>query len=66
MSDGTTDFRFWDIIRENWPKMDLKCAIFKIFPKLAQKDIYMKQVPSKPILGIVSAKKWSPFLDLGV
>ena len=40
------------------------------FSKFAQsslkKDIYMKQVPSSPVLGIVSDKKWSPFLDLGV
>ena len=26
----------------------------------------MKQVPNPPFLGIVSDKKWSPFLDLGV
>ena len=26
----------------------------------------MKQVANSPFLGIVSDKKWSPFLDLGV
>ena len=30
--------------------MGLKCAIFKISPKLAPKDIYMKQVPCPPFL----------------
>ena len=46
--------------------MGLKCAIFEICPKLAQKDTYMKQMPSTPFLGIVSDKKWSLSLDLGV
>ena len=31
-----------------------------------EKDIYMKQLPSPPFLGIVSNKKWSLFLDLVV
>ena len=46
--------------------MGLKCAIFKICQKLAQRDIYMKQVPSPPFLGTVSDKKWSLFSDLGI
>ena len=33
---------------------------------LYHQDIYMKQVPNPPFLGIGSAKKWSLFLDLGV
>ena len=46
--------------------MGQKCAIFKICPKFAQKDFYMNRVPSPPFLGIVSNKKWSPFLDFGI
>ena len=40
---------------KNAPKM----RDFQNFPKARQKNIYMKQVPSPPILGIVGDKKWS-------
>ena len=47
---------------KNAPKM----RDFQNFPKARQKNIYMKQVPSPSILGIVGDKKGSPFLDLGI
>ena len=40
LCDGTIGFWFWDFMRENRPKMGLKCAIFKICPKLAKKKVF--------------------------
>ena len=39
LSDHAIDFWFWDVDWGNRPKMGLKCAIFKICPKLVQKVI---------------------------
>ena len=39
LSDHAIGFWFWDFIWGNQPKMGLKCAIFKICPKLVQKVI---------------------------
>ena len=36
------------------------------FQNMPENDILMEQVSISPFLGIVSDKKWSPFLDLGV
>ena len=63
---STIGFLFWGFIRGNRPKMSLKYAISKIYPKLAESDIHVKQVSIPPFLGIVGNKKWCPFSNLGV
>ena len=56
LSDGTIGFLFWDFIRGNRPKMGLKCAIFKICPKLAQKRYLHETSAQSTIFGGVLGK----------
>ena len=49
----------------NPPKKSQNTRFSKFAQNSPAKDIHVKQKSIPPFLGIVSNKKWSPFLDLG-